>query len=68
MTATSVILLAALKKVDFDVMRLDAGTLVEIADLDPGGSPGGNVVDLYLSRTCGIDSVAFRRSVRFVPR
>lgn len=64
----SVILLKALRQVDYDVTRLDAGTLVAIADLDPGGSPGGNVVDLYLSRTCGVDSVAFRRSVRFVPR
>ena len=40
----NVLLLQALKKVDFDLRRLDADVLLSLADLDPGSSPDGNLI------------------------
>ena len=60
----SVILLKALRQVDYDVTRLDVSVLEKLAYLDDGAPLGGSDVDQYVDRTCHIDMAAFGRSVR----
>ena len=60
----SVVVLAAVKKVDFDVTRLDASVLEKLADLDTGAALDGSGLDRYTRRTCHIDAAAFGQSIR----
>ena len=62
--AGNVFLLNALKKVDFDLRRLDAGTLETLADLDPTTTGKSVDFDRYVRKTCGIDLIAFSNSIR----